>query len=282
VLAAGSLALVLPLTEQQTYRGTRIVSMFPKEHGAYGQITFPLVAAFGAAGVSKGGLFVAAAVIAGFLAHEPAAIVLGLRGPRAKRELWQRAVQWLGCCLAIVAGAGIGALLTIDAAALWSLAIPLGPAFLLMTETARGHEKSWQSEVAAALAFSGAAVPVSLSAGAALESAAAVAIPFALLFVASTLAVRVVILRVRRGGDSQATSATRRAVLLPAGGGAAAVAVLTVTGLLSASVLIAAAPGLLTAAVVASLPPAPTQLRRLGWTLVAVSVVTTAIVVATA
>jgi hypothetical protein len=42
-----------------------------------------------------------------------------------------------------------------------------------------------------------------------------------------------------------------------------------------------AAPGLLTAAVIAVYPPAPSRLRTLGWTLVAISVLTTALVVAT-
>ena len=258
------------------------MSLLPNEHGAYGQITFPLITAFVVAGVSTSGLLIAAAVTAGFLAHEPAAILFGLRGPRARRELRQRAIPWLGCCLAIGLSAGVGALMTTDTAARWSIGVPVAPALVLAVATARGEEKSWQGEVAAALAFSGAAIPVALSAGAPAEAAVAVAIPFALLFVASTLAVRIVILRVRRGGDPQATTATRRAALSLAGGGAAALAVLTAAGLLGASVLVAAAPGLVTAAVIAAHPPAPTHLRTLGWTLVAVSVVTSAIVVMTA
>lgn len=258
------------------------MSLLPKEHGAYGQITFPLLAAFAVAGVSPGGLLIAAPVIAGFLAHEPAAILLGLRGPRAKRELRQRALQWLGCCLAIGGSAGAAALLTIDAAARWSIVVPVAPALWLSVATARGKEKSWHGEVAAALAFSGAAMPVAMAAGAPAEAAAAVAIPFALLFVASTLAVRVVILRVRRGGDPRATTATRRAALSLAGGSAAALAVVTASGFLTPSVFVAAAPGLLTATVIAAYPPAPAHLRTLGWTLVAVSVVTAAIVVVTA
>ena len=72
----------------------------PKEHGAYGQVAFPLATAFGVAGVSTDGLLLSATVIAGFLAHEPAAIVLGLRGSRAKRELGASAIVWLCCCLA--------------------------------------------------------------------------------------------------------------------------------------------------------------------------------------
>jgi len=38
--------------------------MLPKEHGAYGQIAFPIVTAFLVAGVSTSGLLMATAVIA--------------------------------------------------------------------------------------------------------------------------------------------------------------------------------------------------------------------------
>jgi hypothetical protein len=259
-----------------------VTSLLPKEHGAYGQLAFPLLTAFIVAGASRGGLLIAAALVAGFLAHEPAAILLGLRGARAKREMRQRAIQWLGCCLAIGVPAGAGALLLIDTAARWSIAVPVAPALVLAVGTARGVEKSWHGEVAAALAFSGAAIPVAIAAGAAEQSAAAVAAPFALVFVASTLAVRVVILRVRRGGDPRAATTTRRAALSFAGGAAAALVVLTVSGLPTSSVFVAAAPGLLTAAVIAARPPAPTHLRTIGWSLVAVSVLTAVIVVVSA
>ncbi len=162
------------------------------------------------------------------------------------------------------------------------MAVPVAPALVLAVAAARGAEKSWHGEVAAALAFSGTAIPVAMAAGATAEAAAAVAVPFALVFVASTLAVRVVILRVRRGGDLPAATATRRAVLSLAGGGAAALALVAASGLLPSSVLVAAVPGVLTAAFIATCPPAPTHLRKIGWSLVAVSVITAAIVVVTA
>ena len=59
-------------------------------------------------------------------------------------------------------------------------------------------------------------------------------------------------------------------------------AVAAASGLLSSAVLVAAAPGLLTAAVIATWPPSPAHLRTIGWTLVAVSAITAAIVVVTA
>lgn len=258
------------------------ISLLPKEHGAYGQITFPLATAFVVAGVSTAGLLFTAAVIAGFLAHEPAAVLLGLRGGRARRELYASAVQWLASCLIIGTVAGAGALLTIAPAARWSIAIPVVPALLLAMATSRGQDKSLWGEVTAALAFSAAAGPVSLAGGASAETAAGVVIPFALFFTASTLAVRLVILKVRRGGDPLAARATRRAALSLCGGATAALAVATATGHLSPSVLVGAAPGLVTAAIVASRPPAPIHLRKLGWTLIAASVVTAALVIATA
>lgn len=254
-------------------------SLLPKEHGAYGQIAFPLLVAFCVGGLSIAGLLFASAVIAAFLAHEPAAVLLGQRGARARRELRQPAIGRLRWSVATGAAAGLGALLLLDSAARWSLVVPGVPALFLSWAMFRGQEKSWYGELAAALAFAGAAVPVAIAAGAPVRTAAAVAIPFALLFAASTLAVRVVILRVRRGGDVRAVTITRRAALLLAAGSTAAITTLTTAGILAASVLVSALPGALVATVIALRPPAPAHLRVLGWTIVGVSVLTAAIVV---
>jgi hypothetical protein len=253
----------------------------PKEHGAYGQVAFPLATAFGVAGVSTAGLLLSIAVVAGFLAHEPAAIVLGLRGSRAKRALGASAMPWLCCCLATGIAAGIAAVIGLDPVARRTLAIPAIPALLLILAMVQGREKSWYGEAAAALAFAGVSVPVTMAAGASLDEGVAVAIPFALLFTTTTLAVRVVILRVRGGGHPCATAATRRATLVVSAVSAAVIGAMTVTEWLPSSVLIASAPGLVTAAIVAGRPPAPARLRSLGWTLVAISTLTAVIVVLT-
>ncbi len=256
--------------------------MLPREHGAYGQIAFPLIAAYAVAGVSTASLLMTVTVIAGFLAHEPAAIVLGQRGGRVKRELGASATRWLVCCLAVGVAAGLAAVSRLDAVTRWSLAIPAVPAGALMLAMIKGREKSWFGEAAAALAFAGAAVPIALAAGASMDMALAVAIPFALLFTTTTLAVRVVILRVRGGGDPGAAAATQRAALILSGISTLMMGALAMTGWLASSVLIAAAPGLLTGVTVAVRPPAATRLRSLGWSLVAVSTLTTLIVIATA
>jgi hypothetical protein len=227
------------------------------------------------------GVLLAVAVTAAFLAHEPAAAMLGARGVRAKRELGARATWWLSWCLGIGIASGIAATLSIDPAARWSLAVPVIPALLLIAAMIRGREKSWYGETAAAMAFAGVAVPLTIAAGQPAEAGWEVAIPFALLFTTTTLAVRVVILRVRGGGDPDATAATRRATLFISAVGVVLIGAVTMAGWLGPSVLIAAAPGLLTASIVAVRPPAAAHLRSLGWSLVGVSALTAVLVIAT-
>src|SRR4030095_12266779 len=146
-------------------------------------------------------------VVAGFLAHEPCAVLLGLRGTRAGRELRGPAMRWLGTFLVVGAMTGLGVVATSAPAARWSVAVPLAAALPLIIATIRHQEKSWHGEIAASLVCAGAAVPIAMAAGATTKTAAAVAIPFALFFVASTLGVRVVILRVLRGGRVHKTAA---------------------------------------------------------------------------
>jgi hypothetical protein len=254
-------------------------SLKPREHGAYGQITFPALAALLVAGPSLPGVLVVVTMVAGFLAHEPAVVLLGRRGPRARREMLARATRWLRAWTAIGLAAGVGALLAGGSAVRWSMAIPAAFAFLVLAALVGGREKSWYGEVSAALAFSTAALPIAVAAGAGFETAAAIAIPFALLFTTSTLAVRVVILRVRGGGDPHAATATARAALVLIGAGAVALTGAVAGGLLPPGVLITSVPGVLTAAAIALRPPGAAELRTVGWMLIAVSALTLILVV---
>ena len=188
----------------------------------------------------------------------------------------------LGCCVIAGVAAGVVALLAMHPEARWWIALPLVPMTVLVVAALRGAEKTWYGETAAALAFSGMAVPVSIAGDLSPSTSLTLAIPFALLFVSTTLAVRVVILRVRAGGDLKAMTATRRAALALAVGSMVLLVSASSVDVIPRWTIAAAAPGLLTAVVVALRPPEPSQLRMLGWTLVAVSVLTTAIVVTTA
>jgi hypothetical protein len=248
--------------------------LFPKEHGAYGQMAFPLATSLIAARPSPGGLLIAATVIAGFLAHEPAAVLLGARGPRERRERGRSAARQLAACVCAGAVSALGALTMMDAAARWTLLYPAVPALTVAAATVLHRETSPLGEVATALAFSAAAVPVARAGGAPMRDALSIAIPFAMLFIATTLAVRVAVLGVRGGGDPPAVAATRRAVVLLSVAGIAGLGTATITGVLPAVAGLAAAPGIAVALAIAVRPPHPARLRAVGWTLVAVTMIT--------
>ena len=253
--------------------------LLPKEHGAYGQIAFPAITALAVAGVVSANLLLTVALLAAFLAHEPAAVVLGQRGPRARRELRASATRWLAACSIVLVAAGIAAAVLIETSARRSLLVPAVPAAVLVAAMMSGREKSWYGETAASAAFAGAAVPLMLAARAPVAAAWVGAVTFALLFGTSSLAVRVVILRVRGGGDPAGAAATRRYALAISIGAFTIIAALTATRWLAPSLLVSAAPGLAAAAAVAIRPPAPSRLREIGWGLIGVSTLTAVLLV---
>jgi hypothetical protein len=255
--------------------------LLPKEHGAYGQLVLPLATALTTAGPSAGGLLLTISAVAAFIAHEPGALLLGLRGAHARRQLRAAAMPWLAVSAVICLVAGAMAIFIIDRHARWSMLVPLVPATVLAISMTHQAEKSWLGEIAAALAFAGLAVPVSMAAGRPLRTAATIALPFAVLFITSTLAVRTVIVQTRGGGNTRATDATRRSAFAVTGLGATGLIWLTAAGSLPVAALTAAVPGLLTALVIAARPPKPSRLRTIGWTLVTVSVLTGAILIVT-
>lgn len=253
-------------------------ALLPKEHGAYGQMAFPLVTALVVAGVTPAALLAAVAIVAGFLAHEPALVLLGLRGPRARRELGPAARAWLSVLGATTVAVGVGALLLTPSAQRWTFALPLVPSLLVMAAIARREEKSWHAEIAVALTFALAAVPLCLAGGGTPRQAAAIAVPFALIFVAGTLAVRTVILRVRGGGNPGAMRATRAAALIFIVCGVLSAAMAVRSGWIASSALLAAGPGLALAAAVALTSPSPNHLKTIGWLLVSASTIAAIVV----
>jgi hypothetical protein len=253
--------------------------MWPKEHGAYGQFALPVLTALGGAGVSAAGVSVSVAAAACFVAHESALILLGLRGQRARREHTRTAVRWFACCAVTAAIAGMLSILTMPPTVRWSLGVAIVPASLLAIAMVRGHEKSWYGEMLAAVAFSALAVPIAMAAGAPLRTGAAIGLPFALLFVTSTLAVRTAILRVRGGGDVLATRATRRGTVGILIAGTTGIAWLCALGILPASTFLATVPGLVLVLALVVRPPQPRRLRVVGWTLVAASMIAAVVLI---
>jgi hypothetical protein len=245
--------------------------LWPKEHGAYGQMLFPLVTSLVIAGPGRIPLLIAAAVLAGFLAHEPFMLLLGFRGVRAKREAGRDAVKGLILFGALLVATGVAAMLLMHGTARASLALPLVPALFLLVEATSGREKGWPAEVAVAVAFSLTAVPICMAGGAPFDVGATIAAAFAVNFTLATLGVRVVILRVRAGGNLRAAAATRTAVFTLAALAGIACVIALATHAAPPLAVAAIVPGAIPGAVVAWQAPPPSQLRRIGWTLVGIS-----------
>jgi len=255
--------------------------MLPKEHGAYGQLAFPLVTSLAVVGASRASLLTAVSVVALFLAHEPMLVLLGHRGARVRTADAHRAWWWLTA--ALMAGT-VSAILALDATApalRWTFLVPMIPAIWVARAVTTGREKTSLGETAAATAFAAAALPI--CAGAGREGiGAAIALAFGLLFVLATLAVRVIVLRTRGGGNPHAVRRTRAAVFAIAGLGACVALVAASDGVVTPAAVSATLPGVLFVTALAAFPPPAARLKKVGWTLVGVSALTAVLLIAAA
>lgn len=257
---------------QFTLRGVR--SLAPREHGAYGQLGFPLLTALCAAWPRPAGLLFAASAVSLFLAHEPALVAFGRRGQRVRQEDGGRALRmFLGLLLA--GGAlGVTALWLSPGPARLGAAIAAVLAALLTGAVALGVEKTLPGELIAAAAMSSAALPVAAADG--LRWVEAVSIWGAWLFgfAAAVVPVRAVIVE----HQTRAPSARARlAGTLLAIGFAAALAA---AGELPPRMVLAAAPLFAASIWIALRPPEMKAMTRAGWTLIAAGALTTILMVA--
>lgn len=249
--------------------------MLPKEHGAYGQLLFPLVTAIAMGTVTPAAIALVITALAVFLVHEPAAVLLGARGPRARRESGRRAWQWLSLFTAVALTGGLAVLWTLAATARWTLAVPAAAAGLALSWSLRGQERTTGGEVAAGVALSAAAFPVAVAAGVPLPVAAACVVAFASGTVAATLSVRALMGRARRMPSTPPRwlAASTCVMVLIISGGLAMGGAIHSAGFWGALPMTAAAFGVALAA------PPPQLLRRVGWTFIAATAVGAAVLV---
>ncbi len=255
--------------------------LLPKEHGVYAQMACPLITALSVTGLRASSVLLAVAIVAGFVLHEPLLVVLGKRGRPAQQKYGVRAWRWLiGLACAFVVAGGL-AFVGMPGRTPWWLLLPAVPAGVVFVSAWRGTERQWVAQIGVALAFSLTVVPICASAGVPLAVSGAIAAVFAVTFVLGSLAVRVVVLRVRGGGDQKASPAARRSVFAVAFAATMATAGFVVAGgVLPLPATLALVTGIGLPVQLAYFPPATSQLRRVGWTLVASSTVVTALLIA--
>jgi hypothetical protein len=249
----------------------RDMSLLPREHGAYGQLAFPVVSSLALAGVSPSSVLIAGAVVALFVAHEPLLVLLGRRGTLARRKQGRTAIVWLAAAGALGLVLGLASFALAPANAKWWFGLPLAAGTVLAAVIAADQEKTSGGEVCAALTFSFVAAPMCVAGGADSTIALSVAVVFAATFVTSTLAVRGIILDVRAGGDPRAARTARLAAVMLACVAIAGLLLAAVSAILPWVALAAAVPGLLTATWLALRPPQSSRLRDVGWVIIAAS-----------
>lgn len=180
--------------------------LLPREHGAYAQLFFPLLSALLMGKPTVPAIGFGAAAILLFLANEPVAILLGVRGARLKKDL--AGVVWRRTYLLTSGGflLGIAGLAAASAEGRMLALIPLLLCAVLVALVFTKHLKTLMGEILVAAAFASMHLPVGYASG--LRSASLwgpVVIWFA-VFGTAALCVHAIKSR-RHGGDSWITGA---------------------------------------------------------------------------
>lgn len=250
-------------------------SLAPREHGAYGQLGVPLVASLALSTPSLASVGLAIGAVATFLAHEPLLILLGQRGTKARTQDGPRAAKRLQLLAFFAVVGGLGGLVAAPTIARLAALPPLALGTIVAWFVWRKEEKTTLGEIIAATALSGVGFPVALAQEVDVFRAEIVWLVWTIAFAIATVSVRAVIARSKHGDRRLVVAAyvlTIFSVVISVASsyaGKAPIAfpiALLPFELLGFGVLIA--------------PVQTKHLRRVGWGLVAASVLTGAFVVA--
>ena len=236
--------------------------LWPREHGAYGQVLLPLVTALSSGGANVSAFLIALAAVAVFLSHEAALVLLGQRGPRLRQRRATQARKTLVRLGPVAMLAGLTGLTLAPYESRLAAVLLVPIVLLLVLLIATGREKTTLGELFAAGAAAAAAIPVALAAGVSRIDAGIAWLVWALAFGAVTGGVRWLL--TRHKGTRESTAG----VLL------AACTLLTVGGSIREPILAAALPQVVLAWTLVILSPHPRHLKRVGWSIVVLSLAT--------
>ncbi len=253
-------------------REPRSRSLAPKEHGAYGQLGIPLLTALSMGSPTPVAGLLLAASVAAFLLHEPVLVLLGRRGGRAAREHGPRARRWLvvsALVSALCASAALGLASTeTRVAVLCSVFLAVVSAVVVW----RDVERTLAGELIAGATLSSTGLAVATGSHVPLADALAAWAVFAFGLSVATLGVRAVVAHAKTGARLLARGWP---MLVPSG----LAGMVLVARVGPAWARLAAGPLFLVAWALILAPPKAKALPRLGWALVAATVVTMGIVV---
>ena len=244
-------------------------SLWPREHGAYAQVLFPLITVVLVGGLTWSALLLGVSIGLAFLANEPLLIIAGHRGPRVSRDLG-KAARMRGAQL-VGASALTGATSLVMAPEPTALAVLplLVAAGCVVALAVAKREKTWYGEALVALTLSYSAVPVGLAGGIELRSALAVAAVWTLNFWFGLATVHALLRRAKRHDPRLAIA------VVAVGSGVALLA--TSAGLSGIALGFAILPSAVAGAALTLSNFSPKKLRTVGWTLVGAHFLTAAV-----
>lgn len=239
--------------------------LFPREHGAYGQLAFPVLAALASGTPTAPALLLIIAFLAAFVAHEPLLVLLGQRGPRARREQYDSAVRTLVWAGATAVADGAIAVWFIASAFRWTVLVPAAFALAAIPLIVQKQQKTTIGEMHVVLTLASCALPVGVAAETTPQEAAGCWFVMTLGFWAVTLAVRGTIARQRR----EPTAALRSSAVVLGLASPFIVAAMSEKFGLHPWLWLSTVPLSLAAVALAAVPPSARHLRVVGWTLIA-------------
>ena len=251
--------------------------MWPKEHGAYGQLLFPLITALAVGRPTAPALLISAAALFAFISHEPFLVLIGQRGARAARELRAKAGVWFIVSASVAAACGTAAIAIAPADVRTSLMAPAALAATLLVVILARLEHTSGGEMLSAITLSSLALPVGLAARASPMAATTCAAVFSAVFVSGTIGVRAVIAHTRR----PPASGMRAGAVLLAVGALVLLWRIASWGVVASSAPWAALPVCALAVMLAAAPPSAQRLRTVGWALVATTTASAIVLTAT-
>jgi len=218
----------------------------------------------------------AAAAVCAFLAHEPLLILLGQRGPCARRERQDDAVRWFAAFATVSAALGAVAFVLMTPIARLAVVVPIAFALILAGLIFAHQERTTIGEAVSAMTLASVAIPLAVASGASMTTAVTCAAAFGSGFVTATICVHAVIAHARcpPGTRPRATAILMTLALL------SILVSLRSRGLVASVAPWAAAPLLVVGAALAAVPPSARQLRIIGWTLVATTAATSLVLIA--
>jgi len=239
--------------------------LWPREHGAYAQLAFPLATGVAYSGMHPGALAFSATAVTLFLAHEPLAVLMGTRGVRL-RDLLVRAARRRLWVLAGLAGVAFMAAVMMAPFRAWQGAIVPGLlALVLVPLFFTDQIKTVAGELLVASACSTAILPLALSGSGDWAGSWVATMVWLGAFVPSILSVHAV--TAAHKGRARARWLVPSAPLIAATVGGLAV----LAGVVMPqpwSRLLAVLPPILAVLGVAMVRPHPRHLKRIGWTMV--------------